>query len=258
MSDHWEYFPCEMGEHTAFVFYDHGIRSKISDLDLPVLARIIAPLRNPRDDGLPREQEYDALARLEDHLIAEMRRMDGAYVGRVSIDGARHFYSYVNAGSVRIETMAKRLAAKTGYPVAVDVSDDPDKNAYWNTLYPTKRDWLLIQDLRLIEELEGRGDRLERARAIDHHARFDSGRAAKKFRAWLESEGFQVKGRIRREQDKRHGVSFTHVCRPILGDVTRYTFDLFRKAEELGGRYDGWQTDPAGAPEDRGKPKARA
>ena len=29
MSDHWEFFPCQMGDDVAFIFYDHGIRDSI-------------------------------------------------------------------------------------------------------------------------------------------------------------------------------------------------------------------------------------
>jgi hypothetical protein len=29
VSDHWEFFPCQMGENVAFIFYDHGIRETI-------------------------------------------------------------------------------------------------------------------------------------------------------------------------------------------------------------------------------------
>ena len=259
MSDHWEYFPCEMGEHTAFVFYDHGIRKKITD---PGSAGSGAHHRAvEKSAGRRASQGNRNTMRWPNWKMNWSRRSVASTApmsAAISINGARHFYCYVNAGSVRIETMAKRLAQKTGYPVGVDVSDDPEKNAYWNTLYPTKRDWLLIQDLHLMEELEGRGDTLDKPREIGHHARFETGRAAKKFRAWLESEGFEVKGRIKREEDRRHGVHFSHVCRPVLGDVTRYTFDLFSKAEQLGGRYDGWETDVAEPPKERAKPRARA
>ncbi len=242
MSDHWEFFPCQMGENRAFIFYDHGIRNRINQLDLPVSARISVPFRSPREDGLPTDEEYDALTALEDELAQEFVKLGGVYVGRVSVDGGRYFYAYVDANAAQIDALAAKLTVTTGYPAKATVSDDPEKSTYWNTLYPTKDDWRLIQDLKVIEKLQEEGDPLETARKVDHLAYFDDARGADKFKAWLEDEGFDIDWVSKPEDDDLMGISFSHACRPVLGDVTHHTHKLFNKAEELGGHYNGWGT----------------
>jgi hypothetical protein len=32
MSDQWIFFPCQMGEHRAYILYDHGIRDSIDTI----------------------------------------------------------------------------------------------------------------------------------------------------------------------------------------------------------------------------------
>ena len=243
MSDHWEFFPCQMGENKAFIFYDHGIKDRINEMDLPVSARISVPFRAPREDGLPTDDEFDALTTLEDELAREIAKLGGAYVGRISVDGERYFYTYVDATAAQMDALAAKLTVTTGYPAKAAVTEDPEKGAYWNSLYPTRDDWRLIQDLRVIEKLQEEGDALDKTRKVDHLAYFDTMRGADKFKAWLEAEGFNVDWVSKPEADEDLlGISFSHVCRPILGDVTHHTHKLFNKVEELGGKYNGWGT----------------
>ena len=243
MSDHWEFFPCRMGENKAFVFYDHGVRKRINEMDLPVCARILVPFRAPRGDGLPADDENDALTRLEDELAAEFVKLGGLYVGRISVDGARHFYAYVDATAAQVDAVAAKLTVTAGYPASATVSNDPSKSTYWHTLYPTKDDWRLIQDLKVIEKLQEEGDPLDKERRIDHLAYFDDTQGADSFKSWLEEEGFDVDWVSDPEdEDDLFGISFSHACRPMLGEVTHHTHRLFNKAEELGGRYNGWGT----------------
>lgn len=232
-----------MGENKAFIFYDHGLRDRINELDLRVSARISVPFQAPREDGLPTDDEFDALTRLEDELAQEFGKLGGVYVGRVSVDGARHFYAYVDATAAQMDALAAKLTVITGYPAKASVSDDPDKSAYWHTLYPTPDDWRLIQDLKVIEKLQDEGDPLDKARKVDHLAYFDDVEGAGEFKAWLEDEGFDVDWVSDPGDDEDLlGISFSHACRPMLGDVTHHTHRLFNKAEELGGKYNGWGT----------------
>lgn len=247
MSDHWEFFPCQLGEHKAFIFYNHGIREQINELDLPVCAEFCIDFKEPRGDGLPDDGETDDLTALEDRLAAELLQIGGVYVGRISVGGIRHFYAYVDATSAQIDALAAKLTVTTPYSVKGSASSDPDKSTYWHTLYPTKADWQMIQDLKVIEKLEQDGNPLDTARRIDHLAYFDDMRGADQFKAWLEAEGFDVDW-MSRPDDKEDllGISFSHVCRPMLGDVTQHTYKVCTKTEELGGRYSGWgaRTEP--------------
>ncbi len=247
MSDHWEFFPCQMGEHKASVFYNHSIRDRINELDLSVCARISVPLRDPRDDGLPCDDEIESLSGFEDSFVDEIERMGGVYVGRISLNGARHFYAYMDASPAQIDALAAKLTVITGYHAKPTLSEEFDKSTYWHTLYPTKEDWQLMRDLKVIEQLQEEGDRLEAARRIDHLAYFDDVRGADQFKVWLESEGFDVDWASKPDDDEDLlGISFSHACRPVLGDVTQHTYKLFSKAEELGGRYNGWGTTVEG------------
>lgn len=251
MSEQWEFFPCQMGEHKALVFYNHSIRESINRVDLPKCARFSISFREPADDGLAVDEETEDLNALEDCLVEELQRIGGIYVGRVSVDRGRHFYAYVDASGPQIDALAAKVAVLTGYPTRVTMEDDFDKSVYWHTLYPTKEDWQLMRDLKVIEQLKEDGDSLETERRIDHLAYFGDRRGVEAFKDWLETEGFDVDWSSRSDEgEELLGVSFSHACRPQLGEVTQHTFRLFKKIEELGGRYNGWGTTAKPAPEE--------
>jgi Family of unknown function (DUF695) len=76
MSDHWIFFPCQMGDHRAFIFYDHGIRDSINRIAPPHLLKVRAAFKQPRPDGLPTNEEFTELSALEDGLQALVQQHD--------------------------------------------------------------------------------------------------------------------------------------------------------------------------------------
>ena len=54
MSDHWEFFPCQMEESQAVILFDAGIAESINALPGTTLAKLRLRLRKPDDSGLPR------------------------------------------------------------------------------------------------------------------------------------------------------------------------------------------------------------
>src|ERR1044072_3487766 len=94
MSDQWIFFPCRMGEHSASIFFDHGIRESINTTAPKQLLKVRLAFKQPRPDGLPTNEEFQALTTLEIGLQALVQQQESIYVGRVTVDGHRHFYIY--------------------------------------------------------------------------------------------------------------------------------------------------------------------
>jgi hypothetical protein len=51
MSDQWLFFPCQMGEQRAFIFYDHGIRDRIDSVAPPHLLKVRVAFKQPRPEA---------------------------------------------------------------------------------------------------------------------------------------------------------------------------------------------------------------
>jgi hypothetical protein len=233
--------------------YDHGISDEINNLDLAALLKVRIILQAPRDNGLPTNEEAGSLNAIEDELTKEIEALGGACVGRITTDGHRYIYNYVSAPEDQISPIIGRLSSEFEYDVGYLVQNDPEKKGYWEDLFPTRHDWRVMQDSKVIEQLESHGDTLEKERRVDHWAYFSDPGQRQGFESWAKGEGFSVQGVSEPDGDTpQYGIQFFHRCTPTLDQISHYTCLLVDKAEEYGGDYDGWETrveasDPQGS-----------
>ena len=243
MSDHWEFFPCQMGEDVAFVFYDHGIRETINSFKQDQQVRFDLTYKSPNDKGLPTDDEFDVVKGVEDKIEEFATEHSGIYVGRVTTAGHRYFYSFIGASAEQIDKFVLEIGESTGYSLEPRVLEDPEKKGYWSDLYPTADDWQMIQDSKTVKALREAGDIADIVRRIDHWSFFKAKSDAKKFIVWLEGEKFALQ-ELRRTKSLigEWMVQFYRSDSPELYAINHITFQLRHKASELKGKYDGWET----------------
>lgn len=240
MSDQWIFYPCQMGGQRASIFYDHGIRESINNIAPPHLLNIRVAFKAPRSDGMPANEEFEALNAFEDDLRMVAQQHESIFVGRVTVDGNRHFYIYTPDAEEDWSERVDMLRARHKYAVAWAHKRDERRNGYWKELYPTEDDWQVIQDLGVIEALRKGGDNGRASRQIDHWAFFPSRALAEEYSDWLRERGYTLDGI--EDDDDRISVRFKHYGTTRLEDISSHTISLQRKARELGGNYDGWET----------------
>lgn len=241
MSDQWKFFPCQMGKHRASIFYDHGIRDSIDTVAPPHLLKVRVAFKQPRPDGMPASEEFESLTTFEDALQALVQEYEGLYVGRVSVDSHRHFYIYTPDSEQAWSTRLRTFAASHGYAVSSAFQSDDSRAGYWKELFPTEDDWQVIKDLGVIEALQKEGDDGTASRQIDHWACFPSHDTAEQFGDWAQGRGYTL-DRSDVSDDGTCCVRFSHTGTVQLADITSHTIALRRRASELGGDYDGWET----------------
>jgi hypothetical protein len=242
MSEQWIFLPCQMGDHRAFIFYDHGIRDSIKEVAPPNLLKLRVAFKQPGPDGMPPHDEFEQLTALEDGLQALAQAHASVYVGRVTVAGHRHFYIYTPdadeaAWSARLDSLGEQHRYQLAFSLKSDVSHD----GYWQELFPTEDDWQVVQDLGVLEALKKEGDDGSASRQIDHWAYFPSLATAEQFSQWVEQQGYAAKG-ADAAADGKFRVCFTHEGKAQWPDISSHTIRLRRMASELGGEYDGWET----------------
>lgn len=249
MSDQWEFFPCQMGDDVAMIFYDHGIRESINELAPDRRVRFDLTYTAPASNGMPTDQEFEPVKAIEDSIEAFCSGNAGYYVGRVTVAGHRYFYCYSDSKPELIEQYAVLLRESSGYRIEYTLTDDPKKEGYWKDLFPTPDDWRVILDSKVIEALRNNGDPLVESRRIDHWAYFKNRSEASRFAAWAESKQYRIEKVHKRKVFSREtGVQFFRTDLPAPNKISSITVELQRKAEEMGGEYDGWETEVRRAP----------
>jgi regulator of RNase E activity RraB len=88
------------------------------------------------------------------------------------------------------------------------------------------------------------GDDGSISRRIDDWAYFDDAKSADAFASWAVKNGFFIEKTSAPdgETNDQYGLQLFHMATAELSEVTRTTSRLMKKAEELGGTYDGWET----------------
>jgi uncharacterized protein (TIGR01619 family) len=279
MSDNWEYYPCQMGEHTAFVFYDHGLSETIEELSQPELLKVWLAFKETNEAGLPTGESFEELSAFEDDLTKAVEEASAVYVGRVTVNGNRVFYCYSESGEELLQPALQAIAERFGFAVEFEVAFDPEKDGYWKTLFPSPDDMQVMQDMKLLDVLAKHGDDGTTERLVEHWAYFPDEETAAAFRTWLEEEGYglaeesdegsadenndvelQIEGlteepdeeELAAADDGAEGVEgdeaaevcvrFAHEGPVTLPEITSHTIKLRRQATELQGNYDGWET----------------
>ncbi len=240
MSDGWDFFPCQMGDNRAFIFFNEDISERVDSLPAEHVVKVRVTLKSPDPRGLPMGDEFEALSSLEDRLTSFFEAQAGCYVGRISVAGFRHFYYYVDGEEAELGAFLQRLTASTGYELKYIREPDRERTSYWQDLFPTADDRQLMQDMRVLEHLQKEGDSLDQEREIDHWAYFPEAEQRDAFVAWALGEGYTLEGKP--DQDQNYGALLRHIAAPELATITQHTIKLNRKASELGGDYDGWET----------------
>ncbi len=252
MSEHWEVFPCQIGDHHAFVAYDHGLSDSIDGLAPTSLLKIKATLSAPNDQGMPQKAELEKLTTLEDILETQVREHAGVPVGRVTVAGLRIFYYYVDIDDNAAKDMVDALAAQTGYELRFTLKDDAGREGYWQDLYPSEEERQVAADMRTVDELRLRGDDLAVERKVEHWAYFAEEADMLRFVEWLKGMGFDVDSASAVNPadtvDSAHSyrVQFSNTLAPSLANISDVTVALCTQARELNGDYDGWETSVQG------------
>lgn len=241
MSDHWLFYPRNIGEHTAFIFYDHGIRETINQVAPPQLLKIGIPFKHPRPDGLSSNEEYRPLCELEDALSSVISAHGGLYVGRVTVNKHRYLRAFVPGVENEWRDRLRAVGQQHGYDLQYALESDPERKGYWQDLFPTEDDWQVVLNISVLENLAKHRDDHSQARQIDHWAYFSSQKAADTYAQWTKEMAYEVKP-VSPAKDGKLCVRFRHQGSVELNDISSHTIRLARKAKELGGHYDGWET----------------
>jgi hypothetical protein len=243
MTDRWELYPRRIGDTVASIRFDAGIGQEIIRLTFPNLLKVQLDLKVRCDNGLSADEEFEALRALEDALSALIGDLGGIYVGRITREGRRQFYCYLDAEQGRINLALQRLQHDTGYDLIYAYVADPDMDGYWCELCPNNDERQLMADLTVIQRLRENGDDLQSPRRVDHWAYFERRESASAFSEWLRREGYAVVAERDPDSEiRQYAVAFCHVCPPTVHEIGSHTVVLSRKARELGGEYDGWAT----------------
>lgn len=244
MQEYWELYMKNLEGHPASIQFNAGISMDIADLEYtyPTIAFVKAKLKNPKENGLLSEQEEPEILFLEDKLEAAMIKFRiGKYVGRIISDGYVNFLYYVQFTYNWPDFIEFALNEHQSYDITNGHSNDTGWNYYKTLLYPTAREWQMIQNHKVCDNLKEQGDALLLPRAIEHKIFMPSEDKKDTLIETLVGLGFKMKDEVKNE-DGITGLDFYRLDKPFYHDIDKLTLSLIEIAEDHDAQYDGWET----------------
>ena len=244
MQEYWELYMKNLEGKPASIQFNAGISMEVDELQYtyPIVAFVKAKLKDPKENGLLSENEEPEILFMEDKLEAAMIKFRiGKYVGRVINDGYVTFLYYVQFTYNWPDFIEFALNEHGSYEVTNGHSEDTEWNYYKKLLYPTAREWQLIQNHKVCDNLKQQGDSLHLARAIEHKIFMPSVEKKEALQEALLAKGFKIKTEIENE-DGIKGLDFYRLDKPFYHDIDALTLSLIDIAEAHDAQYDGWET----------------
>ncbi|SFV54456.1 FIG074102: hypothetical protein [hydrothermal vent metagenome] len=244
MQEYWELYMKNLEGKPASIQFNAGISMEIEELQYthPIVAFVKAKLKEPKESGLLSDKEEPEILFMEDKLEAAMIKFRiGKYAGRVISDGYVTFLYYVQFTYNWSDFIEFALNEHGSYEITHGYSEDREWNYYKKLLYPTPREWQLIQNHKVCKNLQEQSDNLHLKRAIEHKVYFQDEADREALKSALESEGFTIQDEISNEEGIK-GLAFYRVDKPFYHDIDELTLALIDIAEQYNAEYDGWET----------------
>jgi uncharacterized protein YaaR (DUF327 family) len=242
----WAPYFCKVNDTIASVFVDLGVRTIAPDKQKPELLWIFVKMRSVRDDGLPRDDEFAPLNKIEDRLTKIIDKKQKAInVGRVTTAGRREFYFFASTTKDFDKNVKIAMSRFSDYEYQLGTKPDPAWTQYSNFLYPEPQQYQSIQNMKVIENLEKAGDNLKRARNVSHWAYFKDSVSRENYIREVEELGFKPNPEyktFKSDEDFPYGIMIERVDKVDFNSIDSVIIDLWHKAKAHDGDYDGWET----------------
>lgn len=241
----WAVYFCTVGEdQLGAALVDLGLKEIAPITSKPTLATITIFMKNPTEEGLSSADESEKLNQIEDFFIDKISiKHNAVYSGRLKFGGKILSYLYCEDAidfDVTFEEIKNRFL---DYTFEYTIKEENDWRAYFEVLYPSEFEMQVIQNGKVIENLESLGDDLQTERQVDHWIYFQTETDREDFLESIDGENFEI---VRKDEtsleDRPFQLQIARVNKVDYQNLNEYVMTLWQKARECKGDYDGWET----------------
>ena len=244
-SEEWEFYFSSVNDKLASLFVDLGLHKIAPMKDKSNVVWISIKMNNPREDGLSSNEESNELYKIEDALVDKLKnKFKSIYVGRVTTTGNRDLYFYLSDTTLYDKVISDVMITFPKYHFDFGSKEDKTWSDYLDFLYPNPRKFQSIQNRRVVDQLEKGGDKLTKAREVNHWLYFKTTKDRETFLSKIKTEGFSI---VDKDFDISLGalpyrLHIKRVDKVDLESVDIYVIHLWELSTECNGDYDGWET----------------
>jgi uncharacterized protein (TIGR01619 family) len=222
-----------------------SLKESAPDKQFPFLLTTGVNLLKCTDDGLPTKGEFDMLYKISDRIKLLVDSISkNKFSGTFSYQCERKDYYYL-ADTTGVRKLLEAIYQKTfpGYKYSINIRNDEQWDAYLTFLYPNDETFEYMSNEKVILNLTKEGDDLTKPRQVDHWLYFKNESDREKFISYAVKEKFKMESKKFVQDSKlKYQLQISRTDKADVGSISKITIELRKKAKELNGDYDGWET----------------
>ena len=241
----WASYFSNVDDQLASIATDLGLRAVGPIPNQSTLVYASIRMLHPRPDGLSSQEDAELLWEVEDGLVASFEGANIAFTfsGRLTSAGFRDLYFYTGDPDRMVSEIQRTMASFSRFTYETGHQPDSEWKGYFEFLYPQPRQLQVIQNYRVLEQLQQQGDDLSKPREVFHWIYFRAEEDRRQFEKFIQTAGFRIVTRDEVEEPARpFFLRVSRVDKVGYEDVNDYTLLLWEKAREFDADYDGWET----------------
>lgn len=236
--DDWGFYKSDDGR---FILIDMAILSAVEPS-----AGIICCNMTFNGEGCKSEEEAKTI--LESKVkpaiesLANDKKNKSAYVA-ASMDSSKlEIYAYTyNTEELKKEIEKSKLVGRIGKNMNISFKNDQNWEIYQSKLFPDQWNYQKIQNQRIIEDLQAKGDVNTKLHIVSHMISFSSDmESAEKFAAKAKTWKYYVDEVA--EEDGIVKAVISKKSKTDIESITIVTYEVMNLAKEFGGEYVEWST----------------
>ncbi len=244
MRENWEQYKRVTDRNPALIQLDTRIYLDVDEIEFtyPHIVFIKLKLKEPTETGLFCQNEETSIVNIENALEAElMKANSGRYVGRIINAGNVSFLYYLESIPKLQDFLHYTQNEIKDYEIDTRHEEDGTWSYYQKLLYPTPKEWQIIENHHVCDKLKEDDDNLELPRVIEHKLHFISEYKKRDLIEELTDEGFQINDTLTTE-DGYSGFTFARIDNPTYEKMDELTLHLIDLLDIYDAKYDGWET----------------
>ncbi len=213
--------------------------------NLPFVVVTGVTFKDCTTDGFPLEKDLLKLYEVSDSVNKVIDAVTkNNLAGTFTYQCERLDYYYVADTAGITEKLNKLYATQfRSYQPYTNIKSDYDWKIYLDFLYPNEEIREIMGNQKVVIKLQEAGDKLDKARQVDHWIYFPTEKDRNCFVAYLNQHNFKIEMNDKTENTNQQlKLHISRTDKVDLRSINQLTLELRNEAKKCNGNYDGWET----------------
>lgn len=243
--ENWDVYLAQYQKGVGSTLINMSLKGSAPMKEFIYLLKIGVNVIDCTSEGLPSKGEFKMLYKISDKIkfIVDSISKNKA-AGTFSYQCERTDYYYLTDTTGMLEFIESAFFANfPGYKHTITIRKDQNWEAYLTFLYPNLESYEYMTNEKVVLNLTKEGDDLTMPRQVDHWVYFKTEVDRNAFISFALNEKFKVESKnFLKDGHLKYQLQISRTDNVDMKSITAITMQLRKKAKELNGEYDGWET----------------